>query len=98
MTELRSQKPIYLAEDTISEVELRELSEWILAGNRLTKSAETLAFENEFSAWIGSKHAVYTNSGSSANLLMIYAMKVAGMLRNNRVIAPRSAGSQPSPH
>jgi CDP-4-dehydro-6-deoxyglucose reductase, E1 len=88
MTELRSQKPIYLAEDTISEVELRELSEWILAGNRLTKSAETLAFENEFSAWIGSKHAVYTNSGSSANLLMIYAMKVAGMLRNNRVIAP----------
>ena len=69
MTELRSQKPIYLAEDTISEVELRELSEWILAGNRLTKSAETLAFENEFSAWIGSKHAIYTNSGSSANLV-----------------------------
>lgn len=88
MTEMRSQKPILLAEDTISQAELRELSKWILAGNRLTKSEETLAFESEFSDWIGSRHAVYTNSGSSSNLLMIYALKVAGMLRNKKAIAP----------
>ena len=43
MTELRSQKSIYLAEDTISEVELRELSEWILAGNRLTKIGRNIS-------------------------------------------------------
>ncbi|MDA9313379.1 DegT/DnrJ/EryC1/StrS family aminotransferase [Amylibacter sp.] len=85
---MRSQKPILLAEDTISQAELRELSKWILAGNRLTKSEETLAFESEFSDWIGSRHAVYTNSGSSSNLLMIYALKVAGMLRNKKAIAP----------
>ena len=37
---------------------------------------------------MGSKHAVFVNSGSSANLLMIYAAKEAGRLRNNKVIAP----------
>lgn len=79
---------ISLAEDTISQEELENLSQWILAGNRLTKNGETLAFEAEFEAYMGVKHAIVTNSGSSSNLLMIYALKEAGYLRNNKVIAP----------
>ena len=38
-------RPIYLAEDTITQPELTDLSDWMLAGNRLTKSEETLRFE-----------------------------------------------------
>ncbi|MDB4054058.1 DegT/DnrJ/EryC1/StrS family aminotransferase [Octadecabacter sp.] len=80
-------KPVFLAEDTIAEPELRDLSDWILAGNRLTKGEQTLTFEEEFRDWMGSKHAIFTNSGSSSNLLMIFALKEAGLLRNNKAIA-----------
>lgn len=80
-------RPIYLAEETITQDELQSLSDWMLAGNRLTKSTETVIFEEEFAKWMGSKHAIFVNSGSSANLLMIYALKEAGRLRNNKAIA-----------
>ncbi|MEK1903418.1 MAG: DegT/DnrJ/EryC1/StrS family aminotransferase [Rhizobium sp.] len=80
-------RPIRLAEETIDQGELEALSEWMLAGNRLTKAEQTLAFEQEFAAWMDCRHAVYVNSGSSANLLMIAALKEAGRLRNNKAIA-----------
>lgn len=87
MTEPDVSNPILLADDTISHSELESLSDWMLAGNRLTKSEQTIAFEEEFRDWMGSKHAVFTNSGSSSNLLMIYALKEAGLLRNNKAVA-----------
>ena len=74
-------RPIRLAEETIDQGELEALSEWMLAGNRLTKAEQTLAFEQEFAVWMNCRHAVYVNSGSSANLLMIAALKEAGRLR-----------------
>jgi CDP-6-deoxy-D-xylo-4-hexulose-3-dehydrase len=79
---------VTLAEDTISQVELNNLCQWIQAGNRLTKGEQTLAFEEKFKNYMGTKYAIYTNSGSSANLMMIYALKQGGYLRNNKVIAP----------
>jgi len=85
---LKKNKPIFLADDTITQPDLHELSNWILAGNRLTKASQTVAFEEEFREWMGSRHAIFTNSGSSSNLLMIYALKEAGALRNLKVIAP----------
>lgn len=87
MSDLIPIKNVNLAEETISQDELKALSEWILAGNRLTKAGETIAFEEEFRDWLGSSHAVFTNSGSSSNLLMIYALKQAGMLKNNKAVA-----------
>ncbi|KUP93434.1 DegT/DnrJ/EryC1/StrS family aminotransferase [Tritonibacter horizontis] len=81
-------KPVTLAEDTISQGELEQTAAWMLAGNRLTKAELTTTFEEEFAAWMGCKHAVFVNSGSSANLLMIYAAQEAGRLRNTKVIAP----------
>ena len=78
---------VLLADDTITMPELEALSEWMLDGNRLTKSEQTVAFEEEFKDWMGSRHAIFTNSGSSSNLLMIFALKEAGLLRNNKAIA-----------
>ncbi|MBT8417249.1 MAG: DegT/DnrJ/EryC1/StrS family aminotransferase [Silicimonas sp.] len=80
-------KPVLLAEDTITMEELRALSDWMLAGHRLTKAEETVTFERQFADWIDSDHAIFVNSGSSANLLMIAALQQAGRLRNNRAIA-----------
>lgn len=80
--------PIKLADETISQPELESLCEWILAGNRLTKDYQTVEFENEFRVKLGAKHAIYTNSGSSSNLLMISALLEGGYLRNRKVVAP----------
>lgn len=77
-----------LARDTIDSTDLEALAAWIRQGNKLTKGPETLAFESEFAAQAGSRHAVYVNSGSSANLLMVAALKESGRLRNLVAIAP----------
>jgi len=41
----------------------------------LTQSSNVRAFEREWSAWIGTKYSVFVNSGSSANLLTLAALK-----------------------
>lgn len=41
----------------------------------LTQSSNVTAFEKEWSDWLGVKHSVFVNSGSSANLLTISALK-----------------------
>jgi CDP-6-deoxy-D-xylo-4-hexulose-3-dehydrase len=41
----------------------------------LTQSSQVQEFEKEWSAWLGMKHSVFVNSGSSANLLTISALR-----------------------
>jgi CDP-6-deoxy-D-xylo-4-hexulose-3-dehydrase len=41
----------------------------------LTASANVRAFEAEWSRWLGVRHSVFVNSGSSANLLTLAALK-----------------------
>jgi CDP-6-deoxy-D-xylo-4-hexulose-3-dehydrase len=41
----------------------------------LTQSANVRAFEDEWSRWLGVRHSVLVNSGSSANLLTLAALK-----------------------
>ncbi len=41
----------------------------------LTQSANVRAFEEEWSAWLGVRHSVFVNSGSSANLLTMAALR-----------------------
>jgi CDP-6-deoxy-D-xylo-4-hexulose-3-dehydrase len=41
----------------------------------LTQSANVRAFEEEWSHWLGVKHSVFVNSGSSANLVTLAALK-----------------------
>lgn len=46
----------------------------VIASGMFTMGAEVKAFENAFADYVGSKHAVMVNSGSSANLLMVAAL------------------------
>lgn len=41
----------------------------------LTQSANVRAFEEEWSAWLGCKYSVFVNSGASANLLTMAALR-----------------------
>ena len=79
---------VRLAEATISTDELRSLADWLVEDPQLTKGPLTLEFENRFAKAVGSNHAVFVNSGSSANLLAASAALQSGRLRNNRVLCP----------
>jgi CDP-6-deoxy-D-xylo-4-hexulose-3-dehydrase len=42
----------------------------------LTQGGQVRAFEEEWSRWLGVRHSVFVNSGSSANLLTLAALKL----------------------
>ena len=46
----------------------------VIKSNRFTMGQEVETFEDDFAKYFGSKFAVMSNSGSSANLLMIAAL------------------------
>ena len=81
-------KRIDLIQDTIDNQDIDNLIEWLKSYPRLTKGSKTIEFENKWSEWLGSKYSIFVNSGSSANLLMLYALKVLKRMKNNKVCVP----------
>ena len=77
-----------LAEDTIDRHDIDGLIDWLKSYPQLTKGELTLRFEEKWSQWLGRKSSVFCNSGSSANLLMFYALLLSGKLKNKKVIVP----------
>ena len=77
-----------LAQDTIDRQDIDHLIEWLRTYPRLTKGAVTVDFEQQWSKWLGRPYSVHCNSGSSANLLMYYALLRSGRLRNTNIIVP----------
>lgn len=77
-----------LAEDTIDHKDIDRLISWLKTYPRLTKAELTLQFERKWGQWLGRSHSVFCNSGSSANLLMYYALLLSGRLKNKKVIVP----------
>ena len=62
-----------LAHDTWDQREVDALQRVITSG-RYTMGPEVKTFENQFAKYVGSEHAVMTNSGSSANLVALTAL------------------------
>lgn len=83
-------KTYKLAERIIDSNDIEALIRWLQSNKniQLTKGALTPEFEHQWARWIGTKYAVFCNSGSSANLLMAYAALLSGKLRNKKVIVP----------
>ena len=79
---------INLVNDTIDSDDINTLVEWIQTNPRLTKGEQTLKFERAWSEFMGVKHSIYVNSGSSANLGIISSIKQSMDLRNNKVVVP----------
>lgn len=82
---------IRLVEDTIDNKDIDNLIEWLKTYPRLTKGQITLEFEQKWSNWIGCKHSLFVNSGSSANLIVLAALKYGKFLSNNKIVIPSLA-------
>jgi len=61
--------PLYDHEELAAGIEALVLGQWFASGNEVAR------FEKEYSKAINAKHSVMVNSGSSANLVMLGALK-----------------------
>jgi CDP-6-deoxy-D-xylo-4-hexulose-3-dehydrase len=62
-------------ENNITREDLDALIEFLKGTPRLTQSSNVQAFESEWSKWLGVHYSVYVNSGASANLVTMAALK-----------------------
>jgi len=64
-----------LMENNITMRDLNALIDFLKGNPRLTQSDNVASFEKEWSRWLGVRHSVYVNSGASANLITLAALK-----------------------
>lgn len=64
-----------LMDDNITREDLDVLVDFLKGMPRLTQSQNVAALEQEWSEWLGVKYSVFVNSGASANLATITALK-----------------------
>ena len=62
-------------EDNITREDVDVLIEFLQGMPRLTQSNNVRAFEQEWSEWLGVQYSVFVNSGASANLITMAALK-----------------------
>ena len=80
---------IKLVGDTIDNKDINNLIEWLKTYPRLTKGPLTLDLERKWSSWLGIDHSIFCNSGSSANLLMLWALVESRRIKkNSKVVVP----------
>lgn len=81
---------INLVSDTIDKEDIAGLINWLGQKEipQLTKGPITKEYEAKYSKWLGTKHSVFVNSGSSAILLGLAALKFGGKLKNNKIVVP----------
>jgi CDP-6-deoxy-D-xylo-4-hexulose-3-dehydrase len=81
------------AADTITREDICAWTDWLKSdpAPRLTMGHLVKEYEEKWSNWLGRKYSVACNSGSSANLLMYYALLRSGLLKNKKIIVPSAA-------
>ncbi|QTL97717.1 aminotransferase class V-fold PLP-dependent enzyme [Iocasia frigidifontis] len=81
-------KKYKLSDNTWSYKEIEAINR-VIKSDRFTMGKEVKEYEKQFAEKIGSKYAVMSNSGSSANLLAIGALVYSGkLLSGDEVIVP----------
>jgi len=64
-----------LMENNITMEDLNVLIQFLQGHPRLTQGDNVQNFESEWSEWVGVKYSVFVNSGASANLITLAALK-----------------------
>jgi len=64
-----------LMENNITKEDIDVLIEFLEGAPRLTQGNNVQALEKEWSEWLGVRYSVFVNSGASANLITIAALK-----------------------
>lgn len=76
-------------EDTISFSDRLKMAAFILTSSRLTNGPKVREFESAWSKWLGIKHSLYVSSGSTANTLLVSAVKeLYGLKDGDKVLVP----------
>lgn len=87
---MTSEKIYPLASTTWDDLEIEAMQRVIKSG-KFTMGREVSEYEKKFAEHFGAKYAVMSNSGSSANLLAVAAMRYSSRFNNpekNEVIVP----------
>lgn len=78
-----------LMKDTITWGDKWEMIKFILTTKQFTNGPKVRKFEAEWSKWLGCKYSLYVTSGSTANLLLIAAVKEKfGLKDGDKVLVP----------
>ena len=78
-----------LQDNIFDRKSLKKYANFLISNKQLTQGAEVAKFEKNFSKWNNSKYSVLVNSGSSANLLIIFACKeFYGWNNSDEIIVP----------
>jgi CDP-6-deoxy-D-xylo-4-hexulose-3-dehydrase len=78
-----------LQDNAVTRVDLDILTDFINHTDRFTQFTKVKEFERAYASWQGCRHAVFVNSGSSANLILISALKtMQGWNPGDEVIVP----------
>ena len=64
-----------LMKDCITAEDKTAMIEFIQNAGRFTNGPMVKKFEQEWSEWLGCKHSIYVSSGSTANTLLVAAIK-----------------------
>lgn len=76
-------------ENNIAREDLDVLINFLRVTPRLTQGKEVSAFEEEWSSWLGVKYSVFLNSGASANLLTLAALRYKlGIAGGEIIVSP----------
>jgi CDP-6-deoxy-D-xylo-4-hexulose-3-dehydrase len=66
-----------------------KIAKFVLTSNRLTNGSKVREFEKKWSDWLGAKHSLYVSSGSTANYLLLSAVKeLYGLQNGDKVLVP----------
>ena len=78
-----------LMKDCITQEDKDALVNFIQTSNRYTNGPKVVEFEKEWSEWLGVKHSLFVSSGSTANFLLLAAIKEKYNLKDgDKVLVP----------
>jgi CDP-6-deoxy-D-xylo-4-hexulose-3-dehydrase len=75
--------------ETITFGDRLKLAHFVLTTKKFTSGEKLKSFEHEWSQWLGAKHSLYVSSGSTANFLLVAAIKeLHGLKEGDKVLLP----------
>jgi len=75
--------------ETITLGDRLKMAHFALTAPKFTNGEKVKKFEKEWNEWLGSKHSLYVSSGSTANFLLVAAVKeLYGLKNGDKVLLP----------
>lgn len=75
--------------ETITYMDRLKMAHFALTAKKFTFGEKVEQFENQWSKWLGAKHSLFVSSGSTANFLLVAAIKELNNLKaGDKVLLP----------